>query len=290
MILAIGLGAAVHNLIGTPSWARQGAAFSVRWILRGAITLLGLQLTVQQLRETGVTSLAMIAATVLASFLFTKWMGRLLGVEKKLAELIAAGTAVCGASAVIAVDGVTRASDEDVAYAVACVTVFGGLAMLVYPAMFPLLHLAPRAYGLWAGASIHEIAQVIAASFQHGSEAGHFATIAKLARVSLLAPLVLILGMTRARDVSHHTPLPVPGFVLGFVLMVCLNSLVVIPPVLHASLVQFTSFLLALSLAAMGLGTDIRKLKMRGMRPLLLGAVSWLFIAGFSLGLIELAG
>ena len=89
MMLAIGLGAAVHNLMGTPAWARPGAAFCVRWILRGAITLLGLQLTVQQMRETGVTSLAIIAATVLASFLFTKWMGRLLGVERKLAELIA---------------------------------------------------------------------------------------------------------------------------------------------------------------------------------------------------------
>ncbi len=289
MILAILLGALFHNLVGTPGWARPGAAFSVRWILRGAIVLLGLQLTVQQLGEAGLSSLAIIAATLIASFVFTKWLGRVLGVERKLAELIAAGTAVCGASAVIAVDGVTRASDEDVAYAVACVTVFGGCAMFVYPLLPDILHLSPRAYGLWAGASIHEIAQVIAASFQQGPAAGHFATIAKLARVSMLAPLVLVLGMHKPGAPSRGK-LPLPGFVLGFIAMVCINSINLLPANLHTDLTQLTAFLLALSLAAMGLGTDIAKLRAKGLRPLLLAAAAWLFIAGFSLTLIELVG
>lgn len=289
MILAILLGMLLHNLFGTPAWAKPGAAFSVRWILRGAIVLLGLQLTVQQLAEAGVSSLLVVAATLAASFVSTKWLGRVLGVERKLAELIAAGTAVCGASAVIAVDSVTRAPDEDVAYAVACVTVFGGLAMFAYPALFPVLGLTPRAYGLWAGASIHEIAQVIAAAFQHGPEAGHAATIAKLARVSMLAPLVLVLGLMRARKgEARQGTLPLPGFVLGFVALVVLNSVVSIPVRLHAGIAQVTTFLLALSLAAMGLATDIRKLKAKGLRPLLLGAFAWLFIAGFSLMLVGL--
>ncbi len=287
MILSIILGMALHNLFGTPDWARPGAAFSVRWILRGAIVLLGLQLTVQQLGQAGLSSLVIIAATLAGSFVFTKWLGRVLGVEHKLAELIAAGTAVCGASAVIAVDSVTRAPDEDVAYAVACVTVFGGIAMFVYPALYPFLHLTHRAYGLWAGASIHEIAQVIAAAFQHGADSGHIATIAKLARISMLAPLVLILGLLRARNSGpRQSALPLPGFVLGFVGMVALNSAAVIPVRLNADIAQLTAFLLALSLAAMGLHTDIRKLKAKGLRPLLLGAAAWIFIAGFSLTLI----
>lgn len=289
MILAILLGMLFHNLAGTPAWAKPGAAFSVRWILRGAIVLLGLQLTVQQLREAGLTSLAVIAVTLAASFVFTKALGRVLKVDAKLAELIAAGTAVCGASAVIAVDSVTRAPDEDVAYAVACVTVFGGIAMFAYPALYPLLGLTPHAYGLWAGASIHEIAQVIAAAFQHGADAGHTATIAKLARISLLAPLVLILGLVRARQgAARSGPLPLPAFVLGFVAMVALNSAVAIPARLHADLNQVTAFLLALSLAAMGLHTDIRKLRAKGLRPLLLGAAAFVFIAVFSLALIRL--
>lgn len=288
MIVAIALGMAFHNLAGTPHWAQAGAIFSVRRILRLAIVLLGLQLTVQQLAQVGLTGLFIVAASLAACFLFTRWLGGVLGVEKKLATLIAAGTAVCGASAVIAVDGVTRAPDEDVAYAVACVTVFGGLAMFLYPEIAPLLALGPRAYGLWAGASIHEIAQVVAAAFQRGPEAGHAATIAKLARVSMLAPLVLTLGIFRPRNPgATRAGLPVPGFLLGFVAMVLLNSLVTIPPAIKADIAAVTTFLLALSLAAMGLGTDIAKLRAKGLRPLALGAAAWLFIAGFSLLLVK---
>jgi uncharacterized integral membrane protein (TIGR00698 family) len=286
MILAILLGMAFHNLVGTPGWAQAGAVFSVRRILRLAIVLLGLQLTVQQLAQVGMTGLFIVVATLTVSFLFTRWLGGVLGVEEKLSTLIAAGTAVCGASAVVAVDGVTHAPDEDVAYAVACVTVFGGIAMFLYPALGPAL--PPHVYGLWTGASIHEIAQVVAAGFQRGPEAGHAATIAKLARVSLLAPLVLVLGFRRRRDTAAAGgPLPLPGFLLAFVATVLLNSVVVVPAAIKADIAMMTTFLLALSLAAMGLGTDIAKLRAKGLRPLALGAAAWLFIAGFSLLLVE---
>src|SRR5262249_55721968 len=130
---------------------------------------------------------------------FTVWLGRQLSVDRKLTELIAAGTSICGASAVVATNTVTRASDEDVAYAVACVTVFGSASMLLYPVTAGLLQLTPHAFGLWAGASIHEIAQVVAAAFQNGVDAGNYGTIAKLSRVMLLAPLVLALGCLSAK-------------------------------------------------------------------------------------------
>src|SRR5260370_28141732 len=136
------------------------------------------------IRDSSVTgvqtcALPIFVMTLLATFAFTIWMGKLLGVEAKLAQLMAAGTSICGASAVIATNTVTNADDEDVAYAVACVTVFGSIAMFVYPLLPSLLHLDPYAFGLWSGASIHEIAQVVAASFQDGQRAGEFATIAK---------------------------------------------------------------------------------------------------------------
>ncbi len=141
-------------------------------ILRFAIILLGLQLTLTQVSEVGAIGVGIIAATLAATFLVTKWVGALIGVPRKMAELIAAGTAICGASAVIATNTVTDAHDEDVAYAVACVTVFGSLSMFLYPLLPAVLHLGPHAYGLWTGASIHEIAQVVAAAFQDGREAG----------------------------------------------------------------------------------------------------------------------
>ena len=161
--------------------------------------LLGLQLTLGQVLAVGGAGLGGGRGEPRGDLRLTLWLGRRLGVDRKLAELIAAGTSICGASAVIAANTVTEGSDEDVAYAVACVTVFGSLAMLLYPALPGLLHLDPRAFGLWAGASIHEIAQVVAAAFQDGKEAGEFATIAKLSRVMLLAPVVMCSGSPPAR-------------------------------------------------------------------------------------------
>jgi uncharacterized integral membrane protein (TIGR00698 family) len=296
MILAILIGIAFHNIAGTPAWAKSGVTFSLRRLLRLAIILLGLQLTATQVVEVGGRGLGILVASLLATFSFTVWIGRVLGVERKLAQLIAAGTSICGASAVIATNTVTNAADEDVAYAVACVTVFGSIAMVAYPLLPGLLHLDPREFGLWSGASIHEIAQVVAAAFQDGQKAGEFATVAKLSRVMLLAPMVMALGLTASRNARQSnagaasTRPPMPWFVLGFVAMVGVNSLVTIPPQAKVWVVAVTTFLLSIALAAMGLETDIGKLTAKGFRPALLGALAFLFIAGFSLTLIRLIG
>ena len=295
LIVAIVLGIAFHNTVGTPAAFKQGVVFSMRRVLRFAIILLGLQLSLSQVVEVGGAGLAIIASTLAATFLFTVWFGRRLGVERKLSELIAAGTSICGASAVVATNAVTRASDEDVAYAVACVTVFGSASMLLYPVLEGLLQLTPHAFGLWAGASVHEIAQVVAAAFQNGVDSGNFAMIAKLSRVMLLAPMILALScfsagkpQTDRIEGSKRRSVPVPWFVLGFVVMMLLNSIDVIPHPEKAWLVQTTTFLLTVALAAMGLETDVGKLRAKGGKPLLVGAGSWLFISAFSLVLVEL--
>jgi uncharacterized integral membrane protein (TIGR00698 family) len=295
MILSIMIGIAYHNIVGKAAWAKQGVTFSLRRVLRIAIILLGLQLTASQVMQIGGSGLGIIVTTVLATFVFTVWIGKLLGVEEKLAQLIAAGTSICGASAVLATNTVTDAHDEDVAYAVACVTVFGSVAMFTYPLLPGLLHLDPHAFGLWSGASIHEIAQVVAAAFQDGQRAGQFGTIAKLSRVMLLAPMVIAIGLMGARNKKSDAGTasarpPMPWFVLGFVALVGINSLVTIPAAARAWIVAATTFLLSVALAAMGLETDIRKLAAKGFRPALLGASAFLFIAGFSLTLIKLTG
>jgi uncharacterized integral membrane protein (TIGR00698 family) len=296
MILAILLGILFHNIVGTPARARGGVVFSLRRILRLAIILLGLQLTASQVVAVGGTGIGIIVVTLVATFTLTKAMGRVLGVERKLAELIAAGTSVCGASAVIATNTVTEGSDEDVAYAVACVTVFGTLSMFLYPVLGTLIHLDMHHYGLWAGSSIHEIAQVVAAAFQHGKEAGDFGTIAKLSRVMLLAPLVMALGIIAVRRGSGASgakagrKTPMPWFVLGFIAMIGVNSLGIIPADATHAVTPVTTFLLTMALAAMGLETDIRKLKAKGVRPLALGALAWIFISCFSLALILTIG
>jgi uncharacterized integral membrane protein (TIGR00698 family) len=294
MILSIVIGIAFHNLISTPARAKAGVVFALRRILRFAIILLGLQLTAQQVVAVGVTGIAVIALTLAATFLFTTWLGRWMGVDHKLTQLIAAGTSICGASAVIATNTVTQAPDEDVAYAVACVTVFGSIAMFVYPLLPTVLHLDAHAFGLWSGASIHEIAQVVAAAFQDGKQAGEFATIAKLSRVMMLAPTVIALGVLAARRASRHGHArsqarpPLPWFVVGFIALVAVNSLVTVPPEARAFIIPATTFLLSVALAAMGLETDIAKLKAKGLRPFVLGLSAFVFIAGFSLMMVKI--
>jgi uncharacterized integral membrane protein (TIGR00698 family) len=294
MILAIVIGMAFHNIVGTPVRAKPGITFSLKRLLRAAIVLLGFQLTLSQVASVGGWGLMVIAATLAATFLFTIGAGRLLGVDRKLTELIAAGTSICGASAIIATNTVTGAHDEDVAYAIACVTIFGSIAMFGYPALAPVLHLNAPSYGLWCGSSIHEIAQVVAASFQNGQRAGEIATLVKLARVMLLAPVVFALGAA-SRFATAHTKVatarpPLPWFVLGFIALVGINSVISIPDSGRKILVALTTFLLTTALAAMGLETDISKLYARGVRPAILGALAFLFIAAFSLLLIKLVG
>ena len=294
MILAIAIGIAVRNLVGTPSFAGPGIAFSMRRLLRSAIVLLGLQITLVQLAAVGAKGLFIVTATLVATFGFTLATGRALGVDRKLTQLIAAGTSICGASAVVATNSVTETSDEDVAYAIACVTIFGSIAMFVYPVLPRLLHLDGQAYGLWSGASIHEIAQVAAASFQNSQRAGEVATVAKLARVMLLAPVVMALSVAprvsarRAPDRSGRPPLP--WFAIGFVAVTAINSVVTIPAELRSATVTLSAFLLMIALAAMGLETDISKLYAQGLRPVILGGLAFLFIAAFSLTLIKLMG
>jgi len=294
LILAIVIGMAFHNIVGTPALAKLGIAFSMKRLLRAAIMLLGFQITLTQVANVGGVGLLIVATTLAATFLFTVWAGRALGVDRKLSQLIAAGTSICGASAVIATNAVTDAHDEDVAYAVACVTIFGSIAMFTYPLLPGLLHLGPRAYGLWSGASIHEIAQVVAASFQNGQRAGEFGIMVKLARVMMLAPVVFLLSIKEQLSASAHrvrsAKPPLPWFVLGFIAVAAINSALVIPAEGRHMIVMGTTFILSVALAAMGLETDFSKLYAEGVRPAILAALAFVFIAIFSLTLIKLTG
>jgi uncharacterized integral membrane protein (TIGR00698 family) len=293
MILAIVIGMAFHNIVGTPSFAKPGIAFSQRRLLRFAIILLGFQLTLTVIAEVGARGLLTVAITVIATFTFTVWMGRNLGVDRKLSQLIAAGTSI-GASAILATNTITDAPDEDVAYAIACITFFGSIAMFAYPLLQSFLLLDSQTYGLWSGASIHEVAQVVAASFQVSQRAGEVGMMVKLARVMLLAPMVFALSI-RARLSANCAPTgsappSLPWFVLGFIALVSLNSMVTIPPDARKLIFTLTTFLLSVALAAMGLETDISKLYGKGLRPAILGAVAFLFIATSCLILIKLTG
>ncbi len=296
LILSIIIGMLIRNTITLPQSVEPGIGFSLKRILRAGIILLGLQVTATQILSLGGSALLLVTLTLVATFLAMRLTGRLMGVDRQLTDLIAAGTSVCGASAVIAANTVVRGKEEHVAYAVACVTLFGSISMIAYPLLAAPLGLDERAYGLWSGATIHEVAQVVAASFQAGDVAGQFGTISKLARVVLLAPLILTLALAMRSDASagssggHRASAPVPWFVLGFIAMMLVNSVISIPADLSRNIVTLTNFLLSMALAAMGLQANIGKLRAEGWRPLALGAFGWIFIAIFGYAALKLLG
>lgn len=278
LIVAIGLGIGFRTFIGRPAAAQPGIALTMKPMLRMAIVLLGFQITVTEIAAIGPKGLVAVIGTLVATLIFTKLMARVLGVEQRLAELIAVGTSVCGASAIVACNTVTRGSDEDVAYALACVTLFGTGLMLGLPFLAEPLGLAPETYGIWAGTTIHEVAQVVGAAFAQGETAGHAGTVAKLSRVICLAPLILVLGMMRNRTGEPGAKAPTPWFVYGFIAAMALNSMIGLPTALIDAFSSVTAFMLTLALAAMGIETDLRKLRLMGGRAFALGAMATLFI------------
>jgi len=290
LMLAIILGMAIRNTTGVPKAMQDGIRFSMRRILRFAIMLLGFQISMSQIRQVGGLGFAIVVATLVGTFLFTLWLGRRLGVDPKVTELIAAGTSICGASAVVATNTVTEGSDEDVAYAIAIITALGTVSILLYPLASAAIGMPAASYGLWTGASIHEIAQVIAAAFQGGSVSAQYGAISKLSRVVLLAPVVFTLGYlaTRRRSAEGNpAKVPTPWFLVGFLAMIAVNSAGLLNKAWTANLVTANQFLLAVALAAMGLETSVAKLRSAGLRPFLVGGGAWVFISVVSLGLIR---
>lgn len=276
MMIAIIIALVIGATTGAPDWARAGQAFTLRRLLRFAIVILGFQLTVADVGVLGVKAVVVLLGALALTFFFTRWFGALIGVDRGLSELIAAGTSICGASAIVATNSITRAPQEDVVYSLASITFFGTIAMFLLPALYAPLGLSPVEYGLWAGGSIHEVAQVVAAGFQPGQHEGETAMIAKLVRVAAMAPMILWLGASRPKG-DGPAP-PIPWFAVGFAAVILLNSAIE-PPVWFRPAAQFvTIFLLTMALAALGLGADIRKLRMKGPRPLAVGFASSVFI------------
>lgn len=288
LMLAIMLGAAWRNLRGVPVAAGPGIAACLRRPLRVGIVLLGLQLTVAQLLAITPAGVALLVACVLLTFGFTLVLGRLLGVDAGLSLLIAAGTSICGASAAVAVNAVVRDRSESVAYALGVVTLCGTLTMLAFPLLGGLARMSDQAYGVWIGASVHEVAQVVAAAFALGDEAGQYGMASKLSRVLLLAPMVLLLGLLLARRGDRVAGVPVPWFAFGFVAMVCVASADVLPAAVLVALAWLSQALLAVALAAVGLETDLRAIRAQGWRPLALGAAATVFIGTLAFGLVAL--
>jgi uncharacterized integral membrane protein (TIGR00698 family) len=237
-----------------------------------------------------------MAVSMLASI----WIGRALGVLHRTRMLIGAGTAICGTSAIVAVAPLIDAEDQDLMLSIGTVNILGLALMFLLPAAGGLLHLSNEAFGVWAGTTIHAVPQVVAAGFAYSASAGALATLVKLVRVTMLAPLLFLIGLLQARrsgsSVAIRYSRLVPPFVYGFLALALCNTLGLFPVLqfrfgnwpLADLLANLGEVLLAVSMAAMGLEVNIRFLAHTGGRAVLTGAAASLVLCVTSLLLIRL--
>jgi uncharacterized integral membrane protein (TIGR00698 family) len=223
-----------------------------------------------------------------AALLFGWWIARRLGVGEKLGLLLGVGGAVCGASAVVAAESVVQGEKQDAAVAIGVITLLGTIGIVIYPLIGHALGMSAMVYGVWDGASVHEMAQVVAAGFGVSDEAARVATVVKLARIALLAPIVLYLGWSlrhqhRAAGTAHVAP--VPWFLVVFVLCAVVNSLGWLPAPVTALVRRADLWLLCVGMAGVGLQAGFSDLRSAGLRPIAAGALQWVFLSALSLTL-----
>ena len=298
LTLAIALGLVAGNLLPAAALAvsADGLNLAKQRLLRAGIVLYGLRLTFQDIGHVGLAGVAIDVLVLGSTFALACTLGpRLFGLDRTTSQLIGAGSSICGAAAVLATAPVVRGRPEQVAVAIATVVGFGSAAIFLYPALWHLLDavhpLSTAQYGLWAGSTIHEVAQVVAAGHAVGDAAADTAVIAKMVRVMMLAPFLVALSAWVARSGAvagqRRPPIMIPWFALGFVALAGLRSLDVLPPAALAGADDLALGLLAVAMAALGLTTRLSAMKTAGVAPLGLGATlfAWLVIGGGAINL-----
>jgi len=302
IVLGLLLGNTVYPRIAAP--AQAGVNVAKQRLLRLGIVLFGLRLSFQDIAAVGLAAVVIDAVMLAGTFYLAWWAGRrLFGLDRDTAILIGAGSAICGAAAVMATEPLLKAKSERLAVAVATVVVFGTLAMFLYPVLYQWnvqagwVVLAPQDYGVYVGSTVHEVAQVVVAGAAVSAEAANTAVITKMVRVMMLAPFLLLLSyslsspQTTTQDRSAQTKrrISIPWFAIWFLVVVGLNSTPLIPRGLVPSLLILDEWLLATAMFALGLTTHVSAIRQAGIRPMALAALLavWLLIGGL---FVNLAG
>jgi uncharacterized integral membrane protein (TIGR00698 family) len=294
-VLAIVFGVLVRSVVPLPRLLRPGIAFSGKKVLQAAIIVSGFGLSFVTVLRTGIATLPVTLVTIAIALILGWLLGRVLRVKGALRALISVGTAICGASAIAAVSTVLEPEEDEVALAIATVFFYNILAVLLFPPLGHLMHLTQEAFGVWAGTAINDTSSVVAAGYTYGNDAGAEATVVKLARASLILPIVAAIAIARARRTESAGPrVPwkrvIPWFILWFLAAAIVNSLGVVPTAWHAAIAQLAVFLISIALAAIGLQTHLAKLLRTGARPLALGLLLWFAVAVSSLATQHVTG
>lgn len=308
LVLAILLGTAVRTAWTPPGRYLPGIRFSAKFLLELAVVLLGAAVSATTILSIGLGLLAGIAGLVVLAIGASFLIGRLLGLPVRMALLVACGNSICGNSAIAAVAPVIGADSEDIAASIAFTAVLGVIVVLALPLFGIAIGMTDMQFGALAGLTVYSVPQVIAAAAPLGTTAVRTATLIKLVRVLMLGPVCLALslaapGLREAGEPEGHLTagerprrgLPpvhhlVPWFLLGFVTLVAARSLGLLPGAVLAPASETAGLLTVVSMAALGLGVDIRVVARAGGRVTAAVVLSLLLLGAISLGLIHMAG
>ncbi len=298
LIVGIVLGMVYGNTLRLhlPVYWLPGIVFSSKTLLRIAIVLYGFRLTYQDIFLVGIDGLIVASCMLTTTFLGGSWLGiRVFRLPRRLAFLTAAGSAVCGAAAVLATEPVVKAKSHESSVAVGTVVLFGTLAMFIYPSLFNsgFLGMTAEEYGLFAGGTLHEVAHAVAAGQAVSPEAANTAIIVKMMRVMLIAPLLISLGWwlahkpgsaNKARGASYNMR-SFPWFAVYFLVCIGINSLGIIPQSTVDHINTLDTFMLTMAMCALGMETSLEKVRSVGPKPFLLAGLLalWLSIGGYAI-------
>ncbi len=277
MACAILIAILYRQFFGYPEALRSGITFSSKRLLRAAIILYGLKLSIYTVLSDGLGLLLQDAGVIIFSMLITMWLARIFKADKSISLLLGVGTGVCGAAAIAAVAPIVKSEDDDTAISVGIIALMGTMFSLTYTILRPNLPLDAVQYGIWAGTTLHEVAHVALAAAPSGEEGMAFALLAKLGRVFLLVPLCLlfifIMKQKNKNDEKGISKIEFPWFLVGFVLLSLLGSFVFgriipVPSRFFNVIFTVTAWLLTAAMVGLGLNVSLKDLRTKAMRPL----------------------
>ncbi len=296
LVIGIVCGMLYGNLLrgNMPLQWGEGVNFAARRLLRIAVAMYGLNISLAQILEVGAPGVVVSIGVAVGVLALGTWLGtRWLHLDRDTAMLTSAGSAICGAAAVLAFESTLRSAPHKSAVAVATVVLFGTISMFLYPLLFGfgLLPFDGVAMGIFLGGSIHEVAQVVAAASNFDAETTEVATIVKMTRVALLVPVLLVIGLwLQRRDATltgDRAKLPVPWFAIGFLGFALVNSIGILPEPLLEALRAICIFLLTMAMTALGIQTRFSQIKAAGPRVLALAAVLFGLLFVLTAGLVK---
>ena len=299
-VIALLIGMLINAWVEPSDTFKLGFKFTSKHVLKFAIILLGASLDIKMILSVGKMSLAVMVFTLLTCFGGGYFIGKKLGLNWKLSNLISAGTGICGGSAIAAIAPVIEAKDEDIAYAMSATFLFDVLMIVLFPLMGKALGLTDMAYGLWAGTAVNDTSSVVAAGYAFSEAAGDFATMVKLTRTLAIIPTVIVFSLVNAhvKKSAGLTPKTeklklthiIPWFILLFIGLALINSTGVIPPEVSIILKQISKFLMVCALAAIGLNTKFKSMIKTGLNPFLHGFIISLLVVVVALGVEFMMG